>query len=123
MLISANAQELQRVKQAIERLKENEPVQYQQFKNVINLTRQLQYSFQYLGCLIMNDDPREFEPRLQDGYVLSIYKNEIENLKQKQPIDAVQELLAAYKRVSYDHICKLVLGENVDMLAGPMVVK
>ncbi len=79
MLISATIHELQNVRHAIENLKENEPVQYQQFKNIISLTRQLQYSFQYLGCLVMDDDPSEFEQHVQNGYVLSIYKSEIKS--------------------------------------------
>ncbi|QGH33895.1 hypothetical protein GI584_07620 [Gracilibacillus salitolerans] len=123
MLISASKQNLQDVQIAIEKLKEEHPDQFEQFKNIIKLTRQLQYSFQYLGCVVMDEDPSDFLPEVQDIYVLSIYKRELAKLKQGHGLDKVQQLLASYKEVSYDHICKLILGKEIEMLIGPMVVR
>ncbi|SFL53333.1 hypothetical protein SAMN04487943_10297 [Gracilibacillus orientalis] len=123
MLISANKKNLQDVQYAIQDLKAEDPAQFVQFKNVISLTRQLQYSFQYLGCLIMDEDASEFSPEVQNSYVLSIYQQEIDKLKKEYCLDKVQQLLATYQEVSYHHICKLILGKEMEMLIGPMVVR
>ncbi|MFD2657361.1 MULTISPECIES: hypothetical protein [Gracilibacillus] len=123
MLISASKQHLQDIQVAIEQLKAEDPDQFEQFKNIITLTRQLQYSFQYLGCLIMDEDPSGFLPKVQDSYVLSIYEREIEKLKEEHSLDKVKQILATYKEVSYDHICKLLLGKEIEMLIGPMVIR
>ncbi|SHN22097.1 hypothetical protein [Gracilibacillus kekensis] len=109
MIVSTNVQELQNVQKAIERLQKERPAQFQQFKNIIELTRQLQYGFQYLGCLLMDESISEFQPKVEDSYVQSIFQREVNELKKAHAFDQVKELLATYKEVSYDHICKIVL--------------
>lgn len=123
MLISANVHELQDVQTAIDHLQKEQPTQYQQFRNIVELARQLQYSFQYLGCLLMDEDPSRFQPRTEDSYVHSIFQREINAVKKDHSFDEVEQLLARYKDISYDHICKLVLGRELEMLVGPVVIK
>ncbi|WP_208586782.1 hypothetical protein [Gracilibacillus suaedae] len=123
MLISVNKQKLQDLQYAIRQLKTEHPAQFEQFRNIIMLTRQLQYSFQYLGCLLMDEETSDFLPEVKDSYVLSIYEREIDKIKQEHSMDKVQQLLANYKEASYDHICKLLLGKEIEMLIGPMVVR
>ncbi|WP_163538015.1 hypothetical protein [Gracilibacillus sp. YIM 98692] len=123
MIISTNIQELYQAKHAINQLKSENPISYQKFIHAIQLTRQLQYGFQYMGCLLNGDDPSNFSPTDQDSYVLTIYEQEINKLKYDRDFDAVKRLLESHKHVSYDYICKLILGEQPEMLAGPAVVR
>src|SRR5581483_8095547 len=112
MVVSSSFDELKNAQIAIANLNATKPSIYKEFLNIIHLTRQLQFGYQYMGSLLMDEDPDEFRPKLQDDYVLSIYHREIEKLKADERFPEIKELLNSYKQISYAKICKLILGEN-----------
>src|SRR5690625_3322239 len=112
MLISANVHELQDVQTAIDHLQQEQPTQYQQSRNIVALARQVHYSFQYVVCLFVDQDPSRFQARTEDSYVHSIFQRVINAVKKDDSFDEVEQLRARYKDISYDHICKLVLGRE-----------
>lgn len=59
MLVSSGFDELNDAKMAIENFNETEPSIYQKFLNIIHLTRQFQNGYQYMGALLMDEDPRK----------------------------------------------------------------
>ncbi|MFC3886329.1 hypothetical protein ACFOU2_23710 [Bacillus songklensis] len=122
MLVSANYDDLKDAKIAIENLSETKPSIYHIFLNIIELTRQLNYGYQYMGALLMDEDPSEFKPIGPDDYVLSVYHQEIEKLKKDEKFPELKKLLKEYKQVSYANISKLALGEPPKELAGPTVI-
>ncbi|ASK61846.1 hypothetical protein CFK37_06575 [Virgibacillus phasianinus] len=123
MLISSNFNDLQGAKSAIDNLKAKSPTLFQKFRNTILLTRQLQYGYQYMGCLVMDENPTNFSPMSQNDYVLFVYQQEIEKLKTDSKVQELKNLLATYKQVSYANICKLAIGTNPRALVGPAVVR
>lgn len=123
MLIASSYDQLKNVQTAIESLHEIKPSIYSKFLNVIKLTRQMQFGYQYMGSLVMDEDPSDFVPNSQNDYVLSVYKREIEELKADNKFPDLKELLNTYKHVSYQNISKLALGENPKALVGPMLVR
>lgn len=123
MLTSSSFNDLQNAKSAIENFKTASPTLFQKFMNAIFLTRQLQYGFQYMGCLVMDEDPNKFCPNSQDDYVLFVYQQEIETLKADSKVQELKKLLATYKQISYANICKLALGTHPRVLVGPVVVR
>ncbi|PLS02222.1 hypothetical protein [Neobacillus cucumis] len=122
MLVSANYEDLIDAKMAIEHLSETKPSIYHMFLNIIELTRKLNFGYQYMGALLMDEDPSEFKPVGQDDYVLSVYQEEIEKLKKDEKFSELKQLLKEYEQVSYANISKLALGNPPRELAGPTVI-
>ncbi|SEU05018.1 hypothetical protein SAMN05421676_11620 [Salinibacillus kushneri] len=123
MITSPSYKELLKAKKDIEELNSSKPAIHQKFLNVIKLTRQLQYGYQFLGCLIMDEDPGDFSPVSQDEYVLSVFEEQIENLKSDQSFNHLKSMLNDNKQVSYANICKLALGTSPTSLVGPTLVR
>ncbi|GGB46459.1 hypothetical protein F3157_10785 [Virgibacillus dakarensis] len=123
MLVTPSISDLLSAQQAIESFKRTKPMLYRRFMNVIHLTRQLQYGYQYMGCLIMNEDPSRFRPMSQDDYVLAVYQQEIEKLKEDRNAQDLKQLLDSYRQIGYPAICKLILGTNPKILVGPVVIR
>ncbi|MGY0693903.1 hypothetical protein ACW2QC_14130 [Virgibacillus sp. FSP13] len=123
MLATSSINELLCAQREIENFKMAKPALFQKFMNAIHLTRQLQYGFQYLGCLILDENPSEFRPDAQDDYVLSVYQQEIEKLKEDSKAHDLKQLLSTYQQIGYGKICKLALGINPKVLVGPAVVR
>lgn len=122
MLVTSGYDELKDAQTAIANLNATKPSIYRDFLNIINLTRQLQYGYQYMGALLMDEDPGEFLPKFQDDYVLSIYHQEIEKLKADKRFPELKKLLNSYKQISYANLSRLALGENPTELVGPTVI-
>ncbi|NRD77355.1 hypothetical protein HPT25_07560 [Bacillus sp. BRMEA1] len=122
MLVSSGFDELKEAQMAIANLNKTKPSIFQGFLNIIHLTRQMQFGYQYMGALLMDEDPSEFLPNVQDDYVLSIYHHEIDKLKADQRFPELKQLLSTYKPLSYANISKLALGDNPKELTGPTVI-
>ena len=123
MLTTSSYNELKNAQIAIEELNAKKPSIFRKFINIIKLTRQLQFGYQYMGSLIMDEDPDKFNPMSQDDYILSVYYREIENLKTDKKFLDLKKLLKTYKQLSYANISKLALGENPVELVGPTLVR
>lgn len=122
MLITASINELVSAQKAINDLKTEKPEVYTNFTNIVLLTRQLQFKYQYMGCLIMDEEAESYCPSQKTDYVVNVYHQEIEKLKAQTKIAEVKELLSEYKQIGYSNLCKLVIGENPRLLVGPQVV-
>lgn len=123
MLTASSYNQLKNAQIAIEKLNITKPSIYIKFINIIKLTRQLQFGYQYMGSLIMDEDPGKFNPKFQDDYVLSVYYREIEMLKTDKKFLDLKQMLKTYKQLSYANISKLALGENPAALVGPTLVR
>lgn len=123
MIVTSSFNELKDTQMAIENLNATKPSIYRKFLNIIKLTRQFQYGYQYMGSLIMDEDSSKFHPMSQDDYVLSVYHREIEKLKTDNKFFDLKQFLKTYKQVSYANISKLALGESPKALVGPTVIR
>lgn len=123
MLTTSSYNQLKNAQMAFEKLNAAKPSIYRKFINIIKLTRQLQFGYQYMGALIMDEDTGEFNSTSKDDYVLSVYYREIENLKTDNRFLDLQQLLKNYKQLSYANISKLALGEKPEALVGPTLVR
>lgn len=123
MIVTSSFNELKDTQMAIENLNATKPSIYRKFLNIIKLTRQFQYGYQYMGSLIMDEDSSKFHPMSQDDYVLSVYHREIDKLKTDNKFFDLKQFLKTYKQVSYANISKLALGESPKALVGPTVIR
>ncbi|PPA71079.1 hypothetical protein [Jeotgalibacillus proteolyticus] len=122
MLVSASMNDLLSAQEDIDKLKAEKPEVHKKFTNIVYLTRQLQFNYQYMGCLLMDEESGDFCPGHQTDYVVNVYHNEIQKLKSNSKIEPVKQLLTEYKEMGYGNLCKLLIGENPRMLVGPKVV-
>ncbi|SDI09021.1 hypothetical protein SAMN05192534_12110 [Alteribacillus persepolensis] len=123
MITSPSYQELLEVKKAIDELNNTNPAIHQKFLNVIQLTRQMQYGYQFLGCFMMDEEAGDFHPVAQDEYVLSVFHEQVENVKTDRDFHHLQRMLNENKQVSYANICKIALGTNPTSLVGPTLIR
>jgi hypothetical protein len=122
MVTASNYTQLKNAQIAIEKLQVTKPSIYKKFINIVKLTRQLHCGYQYMGSVIMDEDPSNFYPGSMDDYVLSVYQQEIKKLKTDDKFLELKHLLNKYKQISYANISKLALGENPQALVGPTLI-
>ncbi|MDY0404383.1 hypothetical protein P5G51_002190 [Virgibacillus sp. 179-BFC.A HS] len=115
-------QKISQVKKVIDDIKANKPTIYSKFINIVQLTRQLQYRFQYMGALILEEEAKKYEPAHQNAYVMRLYMQEINKFKEDENAWVIQNLLADYKELGYATISRLALGTNPRILIGPVVI-
>ncbi|HLR61404.1 MAG TPA: hypothetical protein VK097_03085 [Lentibacillus sp.] len=121
MITTSSFSELMQAKNAIEELKMEKPDVYKKFAHIIHLTYQLQFKFQYMGSLIMDEDSTKHCPKVQDDYVLNVYQTEIKKLKADSEVLNLKQLLAEYKQLGYAKLSDLVMGKNPEVLVGPAI--
>lgn len=122
MVTESNYTQLKDAQIAIEKLHVTKPSIYKKFINIVKLTRQLHCGYQYMGSVIMGENPSDFYPESLDDYIMSVYHREIEKLKTDEKFSELKQVLNRYKQVSYVNISKLALGENPRELVGPTLI-
>ncbi len=123
MITISSISELKTAKEALEELKKNDPDLFNQLLDAINLTRALHFKYQYMGCLLMDEEPGENVPDFVYGSVLRLYKKEIQKLKNNANIQALKDILSTYKRNGYAKLCLLALDRTPESLVSPTQVQ
>src|SRR5699024_1101258 len=101
MIMTSRFNEVMQAKHAIDESKTEKPVVYKKYANISHLTYQLQFKFQYMGSLSMDEDSTKHCPKVQDDYVLNVYQPEIKKLKADDEVLNLKQLLAEYKQLGY----------------------
>src|SRR4051794_27380176 len=112
MLITSSFSDLMEAQRNIEAFKENKPSQYKKFLNLIHLTHQLQFTYQYMGRLVMDEDAKAFEPSNPNEYVLDVYQREVEKLKKDNTLEELKKFMSSCKKIGYTNLAELICGKN-----------
>ena len=123
MVTLSSVDELQTTEEALEKIKNSYPELFKKLLHVVGLTRAFQFKYQYMGCLIMDEDASEFTPEFVMPSVISLYKEEIQKLKDDQNIHILQKTFADYETIGYAKISMLVLGQSPESLLGASYIK
>lgn len=115
--------ELTAAKDSLEKLRKNYPQLFEKFLHMIHLTRALQFKYQYMGCLFMDEDPEEFAPVSVPESVLNLYHSELQKLKDDPNSGELKEIFSKFSNHDYGRICLLLLGSRLESLVGPAVVR
>ncbi|OMP68095.1 hypothetical protein [Domibacillus epiphyticus] len=115
--------ELKKAKNALDQLEQSYPALFEKMVHVINLTRALQLKYQFMGSLIMDEDPSDCLPNLTQGSVLRLYKKEVETLKNDPDSNVIKNTFAAFKDTGYAKLSLLALGRPAESLVGSSSVK
>ncbi|AZV41366.1 hypothetical protein [Peribacillus asahii] len=123
MVTLSSVDELQTTEEALEKIKDSYPELFKKLLHVVGLTRAFQFKYQYMGCLIMDEDASEFTPEFVMPSVISLYKEEIQKLKDDPNIHILQKTFADYETIGYAKISMLVLGQSPESLLGASYIK
>ncbi|MEH6949213.1 hypothetical protein V7068_19520 [Bacillus sp. JJ634] len=123
MVTLSSVDELQTTEEALEKIKDSYPDLFKKLLHVVGLTRAFQFKYQYMGCLIMDEDASEFTPEFVMPSVISLYKEEIQKLKDDPNIHILQKTFADYETIGYAKISMLVLGQSPESLLGASYIK
>lgn len=123
MITLSSINELNDTKVALEKLKKDYPDLFQKLLDMVFLTRAFQFKYNYLGCLIMNEDPGANTPKFANGSVLKVYKRELQKLKDDLDFPVLKQTFSEYKSTGYSKISQLVLGTAPESLVGATIIK
>jgi hypothetical protein len=123
MITLPSVYDLQAAKEDIEHVKESYPQLFDKLAHVISLTRALQFPYQYMGSLLMDEDPGNKVPHFVKPSVLSLYKREVQSVKEDIHFSALKEVLNRSRSLGYAKIGQLVLGQSPESLIGPSSIK
>ncbi|WP_075980207.1 hypothetical protein [Bacillus massilinigeriensis] len=124
MITVSSINELNTAKEALENLKENYPILFEKFIDMINLTRALEFKYYYMGCLLMDEEPNECSPNFVCDSVLRLYNRELKHLKEDPNIHILKQIFSDYENtIGYANLCLLGLDKNPESLVGPSIMK
>lgn len=123
MVTLSSVDELQTAEKEVENIKNSYPELFKKILHVVGLTRAFQFKYQYMGCLIMDENPNDFAPEFVMPSVISLYKAEIQKLKDDPSIDILRRTFANYESIGYAKVSMLVLGQSPESLIGASYIK
>lgn len=123
MITLTSLDELKATSEALDNLKKDYPNLFDKLLDMVNLTRAFQFKYQYMGCLIMGEDPGENTPNYVYGSVLRLYKKELQKLKDDLDSEVLKQFLTKFKGTGFAKICQLVLGMTPESLVGASSIR
>ncbi|MDQ0219742.1 hypothetical protein [Peribacillus cavernae] len=123
MITLSSQDDLKAAKEALEAVKNSYPALFEKLVDVINLTRALQFKYQYLGCLITDEDPGNNAPCFVHGSVLRLYKKEFQSLKDDSDSAVLKQAFIEFKHISYAKVSLLAIGMTPESLLGASTIK
>lgn len=123
MITLSSHDELKETKEALDTLKKSYPDLFEKLVDVVNLTRALQFKYQYMGCLIMDEDPSYYAPNFVQGSVLRLYKKEVQKLKEDLDCHVLKQTFNDFRETGYAKISQLILGTTPESLTGASIIQ
>ncbi|MDR7074369.1 hypothetical protein [Fictibacillus barbaricus] len=122
MITLCSQSELKEAQNAMKKLEQSYPELFEKLLDVINLTRAMQLTYQYMGSLIMNEDPGNSHPQFIYRSVLRLYKKEIHKLTDDKDIEALRNTFNEFQHTGYARLSQLALGKTPESLAGSTAI-
>lgn len=123
MITLSNVDELQASEAALEKIKYSYPELFNKLLHVVALTRALQFKYQFMGTLIMDENPNEYTPEFVMPSIIELYIEEVQKLKDDPNIQLLLQTFSQSKNIGYAKISMLVLGKSTESLLGASCIK
>ncbi|MGE7906861.1 hypothetical protein ACQKNS_20935 [Peribacillus sp. NPDC094092] len=123
MITLSSVDELQATEEALEKIRYSYPELFIKLLHVVALTRALQFKYQFMGTLIMDENPNEYTPEFVMPSVIGLYKEEVQKLKDDPNIQVLLRTFSQIKNIGYAKISMLVLGKSPESLLGASYIK
>jgi hypothetical protein len=104
-------------------VKQSYPVLFEKLLHVVNLTRALQFKYQYMGSLLLEENSADCTPKFVQASILRLYKREIQILKNDENISVLQKLFNEFKQTGYAKISLLIIGKSPETLTGSPIIR
>ncbi|MFD6209890.1 hypothetical protein [Peribacillus sp. NPDC060253] len=123
MITLSSVVELQATKEALEKIKFSYPELFNKLLHVVALTRAFQFKYQFMGTLIMDENPNEYTPEFVMPSVIHLYIEEVQKLKDDPNIPVLLQAVSQNKNIGYAKFSMLVLGKSPESLSGASYIK
>ncbi|MGV3466872.1 MAG: hypothetical protein ACO1OT_16470 [Heyndrickxia sp.] len=123
MLTLTSLDELKEAKTALSDFRVKNPALYEKLVHVVGFTRALQFKYQYMGSLLMDEDESRYTPSFVQGSVLRLYKKELQSLKDDIDFPAIKHIFSTLKGIGYSRISLLILGNTPEKMVGAPIIK
>ncbi|MDM5357150.1 hypothetical protein [Peribacillus sp. ACCC06369] len=123
MITLSSVDELHETKAALEKIKYSYPELFNKLLHVVALTRTFQFKYQFMGTLIMDENPNEYTPEFVMPSVIRLYIEEVQKLKDDPNIQVLLQTFSQNKNIGYAKISMLVLGKSPESLLGASSIK
>jgi len=123
MLTLTSLDELKEAKTALSELQVRYPALYEKLVHVVGFTRALQFKYQYMGSLLMDEDANRYAPSFVQGSVLRLYKKELQSLKDDIDFPVIKRIFSTLKGIGYSRISLLILGKTPENIVGAPIIK
>ncbi|MGE6720319.1 hypothetical protein ABES23_04075 [Peribacillus frigoritolerans] len=123
MITLSNVDELQASEAALEKIKYSYPELFNKLLHVVALTRALQFKYQFMGTLIMDENHNEYTPEFVMPSIIELYIEEVQKLKDDPNIQVLLQTFSQSKNIGYAKISMLVLGKSPESLLGASCIK
>ncbi|MFE4707855.1 hypothetical protein [Peribacillus simplex] len=123
MITLSSVDELQATEAALEKIRYSYPELFNKLLHAVALTRALQFKYQFMGTLIMDENPNEYTPEFVMPSVIGLYIEEVQKLKDDPDIQVLLQTFSQFKNIGYAKISMLVLGKSPESLLGASYIK
>ncbi|MBT2718381.1 hypothetical protein [Bacillus sp. ISL-57] len=123
MITLSNVDELQASEAALGKIKNSYPELFNKLLHVVALTRALQFKYQFMGTLIMDENSNEYTPEFVMPSIIELYIEEVQKLKDDPNIQVLLQTFSQSKSIGYAKISMLVLGKSPESLLGASCIK
>ncbi|MGE7763148.1 hypothetical protein [Peribacillus sp. NPDC097895] len=123
MITLSSVDDLQATEAAMEQIKYSYPELFNKLLHVVALTRAFQFKYQFMGTLIMDENPNEYTPEFVMPSVIHLYREEVQKLKDDPNIPVLLHAFSQNKNIGYAKISMLVLGKSPESLLGASHIK
>lgn len=118
MITICSIEELTAAEEAFDTMKKNYPALFNKLVEIVNLTRALQFKYQYMASLLMDENPNDSKPNYVYDSVLRLYKRELQKVKEDPHFEVLKHIFSQFKNIGYAKLCLLVLGKSPESLIG-----
>ncbi|TGA97944.1 hypothetical protein E4665_09735 [Sporolactobacillus shoreae] len=121
MKMISSLQDLRNTQTDVEKFKAGFPNTYYRLLHLVNFTRQLQFKYEYLCGLMLDDDSyaSHFAPHFVQRSIIDLYKSEIEKIhKHPEGLEALKQLIDTHKEIGYENFCLLIRGKTPEEIKG-----
>ncbi|HZG71415.1 MAG TPA: hypothetical protein VEY51_07725 [Chondromyces sp.] len=123
MITLCSLDELKQAKETIDSFKEDYPSFFEKIIHVVNLTRALQFKYQYMGCLLMDEDPGKAAPDFIQESILRLYQRELQEIKNHLQFEKLKQIFMIYRDIEYTKIFQLIQSHSPESLTGSSTIR
>ncbi len=117
----SSSQDLRKAQADIEQFKRDYPKTAARLLHLVNLTRQLQFKYDYLCGLLLGHSAYagRFVPQFVQRSIIDLYKSEIKKIYSDLPgLKALIHLMNRHEEIGYENFCLLVRGKTPEDIKG-----